>query len=156
MEFGVLAVEVVLQTVEIASTFPFTHGEVVEQVVATGLWLGGWHLGLGENPLKALDGELAHIVDGVGACHDDIHACETAHRTYIDHIVLDARVAKPCCHEVLHAVHSRWGNGRLLVGLRDAQVEGGEAFVFTRNVNAWLEVGMVDGEALYNLHITLC
>jgi hypothetical protein len=29
LQFGVLAMEVVSQTIEIAGTFPFTHGQVV-------------------------------------------------------------------------------------------------------------------------------
>jgi len=58
-------VEVVLQTVEIAGCFPLTHGEIVEQVVATGLRAGGRYLSLREDPLEALDGEAAHIVNGI-------------------------------------------------------------------------------------------
>ena len=34
----VFAMEIVLQTVEIAGTLPLTHGQVVKQIVATSLW----------------------------------------------------------------------------------------------------------------------
>ena len=53
---------------------------------------------------------------------------------------------------MLHAVHGRGGYGGLLVGLGDAQVEGGEAFVAARNVYAWLQAVVIDGEALYDFH----
>ena len=130
MQLGVLAVEVVLQAVEITGTFPFAHGEVVEQVVAAGLGLGGGDFGLGEYPLETLDGQAAHVLDGVLTRHDDIHAGETAHGTYIDNVLLDRAVAEPGGHEVFQAMHGCWSNGGLLVGLGDAQVECGEAFVF--------------------------
>ena len=61
----VFAVEVMLQPVKIASAFPLAHWEVVKQIVAAGFWLCGRHLRLGENPLEALDGETAHILNGI-------------------------------------------------------------------------------------------
>ena len=121
--------EVILQAVQVAGALPLAHGHIVEQVVAAALRLGSRHLCLGENPLKTLDGEAAHILYGVCSGHDDIHTGETAHRTYIYHIVLCLAVAKPCGHEVLKAVHGCRGNGRLLVGFGDAQVKGGETLV---------------------------
>ena len=135
LEFGVLAMEIVLQAIKIAGTLPFTHGEVVEQIVATGLGAGGWHFILGENPLQALDGELAHILDGVCAQHDDVHASETAHGAYVNHIVLDPRVAEPSGHEVFDTMNGCGGYGWLLVGLRDTQIVRGKSFILTRNVN---------------------
>ena len=125
----IFAVEIVLETVQVASALPVAHGQVVEQVVATGLGSRGGHLLLGEYPLEALDGELAHVFYGILACHDDIHAREAAHGAYVDDIALGPRVAEPGGHEVLQAVHGGRGHGRLLVGLGDAQVEGGEALV---------------------------
>ena len=65
LEFGVLAVEIVLQTVEVTGALPLAHGEVVEQIVAAGLWTGGRHLCLCENPLEARDGQTTHVLDGV-------------------------------------------------------------------------------------------
>ena len=41
LEFGVLRVEIVLQTIEVAGTFPLAHREVVEQIVAAGLGMAG-------------------------------------------------------------------------------------------------------------------
>ena len=51
LEFGVLAVEIVLQTVEVAAALPLAHRQIVEQTVAAGLRCCGRHLRLGENPL---------------------------------------------------------------------------------------------------------
>ena len=64
-QFGVLAVELMLQSVEVAPALPLAHGQVMEKVVAAGLRLRGGHAFLCENPLKALDGESTHILDGV-------------------------------------------------------------------------------------------
>ena len=152
MELGVFRVKIVLQTIEVAGTFPFTHGQIVEQVVAAGLGFGGGDVVLSEYPLEALDGELSHVLNGIGASHNDVHACQTAHWTYIDDVVLDAAVAKPCGHEMLDTVHGCRSNGGLVVGLGDAQVERGETFILTRHVDAGLEVGVVDSETLYYLH----
>ena len=153
MQLGVLAVEMVLQTVDVADTLPLAHGQVVKQIVAAGLGLGGRHAVLCENPFKAFDGEAAHVFDGVGSRHDDVHAGEAAHGAYVDHVVLHAAVAEPCGHEVFQAVNGGRSNGWLLVGLGDANVESGEAFVLARHVDAWLQVGVVDGETLYDFHI---
>ena len=152
MEFGVLAVEVVLQALEVAGTFPVAHGQVVEEVVAAGFRAGGRYLLLSENPLEAFDGQLAHVLHGVGAGHDDVHAGEASHGSDVDHIVLGARVAEPCGHEVFQTVHGGRRHGGFLVGLRDAEVEGGEAPVLTRDVDAGLQAGVVDGETLYDFH----
>ena len=54
---------------------------------------------------------------------------------------------------MLHAVHCGGRDGRFLVGLRDAQVEGGESFIHPGYVDAGLETGMVDCKALYYFHI---
>jgi hypothetical protein len=43
-------------------------------------------------------------------------------------------------------------NSRLLVGLGDAQVESGEAFILARYVDAGLQVGVVNGKTRYNFH----
>jgi len=142
----------VLQAVQVTSALPFAHGEVVEQVVATGLGCGGGNLCLREYPLEALDGELAHVLNGVAARHDDVHARETTHRAYVDHMVLGPGVAEPRCHEVLHAVNGCRCHCRLLVGLGDPQVERCESLVFTRHIDAGFQTGVVDCKALYNFH----
>ena len=61
VQLGVLAVEVVLEALEVSGALPLAHWQVVEQVVAAGLGLGGRHLGLCQYPLQALDGEPAHV-----------------------------------------------------------------------------------------------
>jgi hypothetical protein len=48
--------EIVLKTVKIAGTFPFTHRKIMKQIVAARLRLCGRHFFLCENPLEALDG----------------------------------------------------------------------------------------------------
>ena len=153
LELGVLGVEIVLQTVEVAAALPMTHGKVVEQVVAAGLGLGGRDVVLSEYPLEALDGELAHVMDGVGAGHDDVHACEASHGSDIDDVVLGAAVAEPRGHEVFETMHGSRRYGGLVVGLGDAQVERGETLVLARDVDAGLEVGVVDSETLNDFHV---
>ena len=153
LELSVLAVEIVLQTAEVAAALPMAHGQVVEQAVAAGLGRGGRDLGLGEDPLQALDGQLTHVLDGVVSGHDDVHAREAAHGADVDHVVLGAGVAEPGGHQVLHAVHGRRGHGGFAVGLGDAEVEGGEALVDSRHIDARLQMGMVDGETLNYFHV---
>ena len=89
------------------------------------------------------------------AGHDDIHAGETAHGTHIHHIVLGLAVAEPGGHEVLQAVHGSGGYGGLLVGLGDAKVEGGETLILARDIDARLEVGVIDGETWYYFHVNV-
>ena len=129
LQLGVAAVEIVLQAVEVACALPLAHGQVVEQAVAAGLGLGGGNAVLGEYPLEALDGEAAHVLDGVCAGHYYIHAREAAHGSHIDDVVADGTVAEPCGHEVLQAVHGCRGDGGFVVGPRDAEVEGGKTLV---------------------------
>ncbi len=130
LQLDVLAMEVVLQAIEIAGTFPLAHWQVVEQVVAAGLWFCGGYFVLREYPLETLDGQASHVLNGVLSCHDDIHTREAPHGTYINHILLRLAVAEPCSHEMLKAVHSRWCNGGFLVGFGDAQVESSKTFIF--------------------------
>ena len=144
--------EIVLQAVEVAGALPLAHGEVVQQVVAAGLRLRGGNLVLGEDPLEALDGQAAHVVDGVVARHDDIHAREATHGADVDHVVFRRTVAEPGGHEVFQTVNGGRRHGGLLVGLGDAQVECGEALVLAGNVDARLEVGVVDGETCDYFH----
>ena len=179
LELGVLRVEVVLQAVEVAAALPLAHRQVVEQVVAAGFGTRGGHLVLRENPLQTADGELPHVLDGVGpllaspdwvrdccdglppswgdergAFHNNVHARETAHGTNVDDVVLGLAVAEPGGHEVFQTVHGGRCHGGFLVGLGDAQVECGETLVLARDVDARLQVGMVDGKALYDFHNT--
>ena len=151
-EFGVLAVEVVLQAVQVAPTFPLAHGQVVEQIVAAGFGARGRHFALGEYPFETFDGELAHIFNGVAVEHDDIHSGEASHGTYVHDVVFCARIAEPCGHQVFYAVNGSGGDGGFLVGLGDAEVEGGEPLVLAGNIDAWLQVGVVDGETLNDFH----
>ena len=65
LQQGVFAVEIVLQAVEVSATFPMTHRQIVEQVVATSLGGGGGHFVLDEDPFQALDGQLAHVLDTI-------------------------------------------------------------------------------------------
>ena len=44
MQLGVLAVKIVLQSVEIACALPLAHGQVVEEIVAAGLGPSRRHL----------------------------------------------------------------------------------------------------------------
>jgi hypothetical protein len=43
-------------------------------------------------------------------------------------------------------------HGGLFVGLGDTQVVGGETLILARDIDAGLEVGVIDGETLYNFH----
>ena len=133
-------------------TFPLAHRQVVEQVVSTSLRSSGRHLSLCENPLQTIHREPAHILYGIFSCHDDIHAREAAHRTYIHHIILSLAVPEPRSHEMLQTVHGRRSYCRFLVGFSDTQIESGEPSINARYVNTWLQAGMVDGETLYDFH----
>ena len=53
---------------------------------------------------------------------------------------------------MLYAMDGGRGNGRLLVGLCDAQVVRGETLIHTRNVDAWLQVRVVNRKTLYDFH----
>ena len=152
LQLGIFAVEIVFQAVQIAGALPFAHRQVVEQVVAASLRPCGGHLGLRENPLQASDGQLPHVLHGVCSRHDDIHAREAAHGSNIHHVILHFGISKPSGHQVLQTVHGSRSHGRLLVWFGDTQVKGGEALVLSRNVDARLQVGVVDGETLYNFH----
>ncbi len=152
VKLGVLAVEGVLQAIEVAGTFPLAHGEVVEEVVATGLGTCGGNFRLGEDPLETGDGQLTHVLYGVGAGHDDVHAGETAHGTYVHHIVFHLAVAEPRGHEVLQTVHGGGSNGGLFVGFGDAEVVGGEAFVLAGDIDAGLQLRMINRKTLYDFH----
>ena len=153
LQLGVLGMEVVLEAVEVAGALPFTHGEVVEEVVATGLGCRSGNLVLGEDPLQALDGESTHVLHRVTAGHDDIHAGEASHGSDIDDIVFGGGVAEPRSHEVLDAMHGSWSDSRLLVRFGDTEVEGGEATVFTRYVDAGLQVSVINRKTLNYFHI---
>ena len=66
-------------------------------VVAFAVQAFVWHLTIGKK-LQALDGQSAHILDGVIARHNDIHTRQTAHRPNIDNVFLRLRISKPCSH----------------------------------------------------------
>ena len=89
LQLSVFAVEFVTQARKVPAAFPMAHGQVVEQIVATSLWRGGGDFSLCEYPFKALDGERAHVLDGVISGHNDIHARHTAHGSDIYYIVLN-------------------------------------------------------------------
>ena len=152
LQHGVLGMEGVLQPVEVAGTLPFAHGEVVEVIVTTGLRCRSRHLVLGENPLQTLDGEATHVLHRITAGHDDIHAGEASHGSDIDDIVLHGGVAEPRGHEVLDAMHGSRSDSRLPVGFGDTEVEGGEATVYTGDVDAGLQVRMIDRKTLNYFH----
>ena len=125
----------------------------MEQVVAACLGSCGRHFVLGEYPLQAFDGQLAHILYGIRAFHDDIHAGETAHGTYIHNIFLRSGVTEPGGHQVLQTMHGGRSYGRFFVGFGDAQVECRKAFILARNIYTRLQVGMIDRKTLNDFHI---
>ena len=98
VQLGVLAMEIILQSVEISAAFPLAHGQVVKEIVATSLGLSGRHLALGNNPLEAFYCEATHVVYAISASHDEIHAREASHGPHIHHIIFHSRIAKPCSH----------------------------------------------------------
>ena len=69
--------------------------------------------------METLNGQAAHIFNGVLPCHDDVHTREAAHGTNIYNIIFCFAVAEPCCHEVFYAMHcSRRADGREMYGGR--------------------------------------
>lgn len=145
--------EIVMEAVGVSACFPFCHWEVMEEIVAAGIWCGAWYFVLCLYPFECFDGESAHCFFVVCcASHDDIHACETAHWSDIYYVCLDTAVAIPCGEEVLKGVHGSWCYGRFLVWLGHAYVEGCEVGFLAGNVDAWLEACVVDCETLYYFH----
>lgn len=153
LEFCIFRMEIILQSIYVTTALPVAHGKVVEQVVATGFWCCCGHLCLCEYPLQALNGKLAHILNGVGASHDDIHTSETTHWAYIYNIVLNLRVSEPCGHQVFHAMNGSRSYSRFFVGLGDSQVKRCKSFVFTRHIDAGFQMCVIDGKTLYDFHI---
>ena len=52
-------------------------------------------------------------------------------------------------------MHGSRGYGRLFVRLGDAQIESGETFILARNIDTRLQLGMIDGETLYDFHFLI-
>ena len=100
LQLGVLAVEIMFKTVQIASALPFAHWHVVKQVVATRLRGCGGHLGLCKDPPQTSDGEATHVFYGICSRHNDLHACEATHGPHIHDVVLHFGIAEPSSHQV--------------------------------------------------------
>ena len=152
LKFGIFAVEVVAEAVQVAGALPFAHRQVMQQVVAAGLRGRGRDFVLREDPFQAFDGQPAHVLRRVAAGHDDVHARQAAHRADVDHVVLRGRVAEPRGHQVLDAVHGRRRHRRLLVRLRDPKVERRESPVHPGHIDPRLEVRMINRKTLNYFH----
>ena len=112
----------------------------------------GGYLCLREDPLETFDGQTPHVLYGIGACHDDIHARKTTHRAHIYYVLLHFAITEPGGHQMFETMDGGWGYGGLLVGLGDAHVEGDKPLVFAGDIDTRLQAGVVDGETLYDFH----
>ena len=65
LKLGILAVEIILQSVQVPGTLPLAHRKVVKQIVAAGLRARSRNLGLGQDPLQTLNCKAAHVLNGV-------------------------------------------------------------------------------------------
>ena len=155
----VLVVEIVGEALDIALGFPLGHGEVVEEVVATGGGGGaGNFIGVVDNILEGAEHEGAHFVARPLSLHDEIVAGEASHGTPVDDAVLPLGiVAQVGGYDVLDGVDGGNVQGGFLVGGRHAYVVGGDGVlahgVLTRDIDTGHEVAVVNLERGNEVHI---
>lgn len=125
---GIFVVEVGGEPVDVACRFPLGHGEVVKEVVAAGGGGGaGNFVGIVHNVLEGAEHEVANLVAGPLALHDEVVAGEAAHGSPVDDVVLPLGiVAEEGGYDVLYGVDGGDVQGRLLVGGGHADVVGGD------------------------------
>lgn len=155
---GVFVVEVGGEALDVALGFPLGHGEVVEEIVATGGGGGaGDFIGVVDNILEGAEHEGAHFVARPLSLHDEVVAGEAAHGAPVDDAVLPLGiVAKEGGYDVLDGVDGGNVQGRLLVGGGHADVVGGDGVlahgVLTGDVDTGHEVAVVNLERGYEVH----
>ena len=125
---GVLVVEVGGEALDVALGFPLGHGEVVEEVVATGGGGGaGDFIGIVYDILEGAEHEGAYFVARPLSLHDEIVAGEASHGTPVDDAVLPLGiVAQVGGNDVLDGVDGGNVQGGFLVGGGHADVVGGD------------------------------
>ena len=155
---GVFVVEVGGEALDVALGFPLGHGEVVEEIVATGGGGGaGNFIGVVDNILEGTEHEGAHFVARPLSLHDEVVAGEAAHGAPVDDAVLPLGiVAQEGGNDVLYGVDGGNVQGRLLVGGGHADVVGGDGVlahgVLTGDVDTGHEVAVVNLERRYKVH----
>ena len=155
---GVLVVEVGGEALNVALGFPLGHGEVVQEIVATGGGGGaGDFIGVVDNILEGTEHEGAHLVARPLALHDEVVAGEASHRAPVDDAVFPFRVvAQEGGNNMLYGVDGGNMQGRLLVGGSHAYVVGGDGVlahgVLTGDVDTGHEVAVVNLERRYKVH----
>ena len=156
---GVLVVEIVGEALDVALGFPLGHGEVVEEIVATGGGGGaGDFIGIVYDILEGAEHEGAYFVARPLSLHDEIVAGEASHGTPVDDAVLPLGiVAKVGGYDVLDGVDGGNVQGGFLVGGRHAYVVGGDGVlahgVLTRDIDTGHEVAVVNLERGDEVHI---
>ena len=147
---GVFVVEVGGEALDVALGFPLGHGEVVQEIVATGGGGGAWNfIGVVDNILEGAEHEGAHFVARPLALHDEVVAGEASHGTPIDDAVLPLGIiAQEGGNDVLDGVDSGNVQGGFLIGCCHAYVISGDGvfthIVLTRDVDARHEVAVVN------------
>ena len=149
---GVLVVEIVGEALDVALGFPLGHGEVVEEIVATGGGGGaGDFIGIVYDILEGAEHEGAYFVARPLSLHDEIVAGEASHGTPVDDAVLPLGiVAKEGGYDVLDGVDGGNVQGGFLSRCCHAYVISGDSVfthsVLTRDVDARHEVAVVNLE----------
>ena len=155
---GVFVVEVGGEALDVALGFPLGHGEVVQEIVATGGGGGaGDFIGIVYNILEGTEHEGAHFVARPLPLHDEVVAGEAAHGAPVDDAVLPLGiVAQEGGNDVLYGVDGGNVQRRLLVGGGHADVVGGDGVlahgVLTGDVDTGHEVAVVNLERGYEVH----
>ena len=155
---GVFVMEVGGEALDVALGFPLCHGQVVQEIVATGGGGGaGNFIGVVDNILEGTEHECAHFMARPLSLHDEVVAGEASHGTPVDDAVLPLGiVAQEGGNDVLYGVDGGNVQGRLLVGGGHADVVGGDGMlahgVLTGDVDTGHEVAVVNLERRYEVH----
>ena len=155
---GVFVVEVGGEAMDVALGFPLGHGEVVQEIVATGGGGGaGNFIGVVDNILEGAEHEGAHFVARPLSLHDEVVAGEASHGAPVDDAVLPLGiVAQEGGNDVLYGVDGGNVQRGLLVGGGHADVVGGDGVlahgVLTGDVDTGHEVAVVNLERGYEVH----
>ena len=148
---------------QIFASFPLGHGQVVEHVVAAvmGGGTGNVAFKIG-NKVKGFLHEWHNIGRLQVAFHKQVVARATPHGPPIHNFVAPLLVvAQECGGKVLDGVQGRLADGRFAVGQLHAYVECGDyitsiQMVFSRHIDATLQLDVVDGETFYFFHCCDC
>ena len=144
--------------VQVLGGFPTSHGQVVQQAVATVLRRSARNFAF----KFGYEAEsFLHQSQDIGgfqvALHQQVVAGEAAHRSPIDNLVGPyGVVAQEGGSQVFDGVQGTLSQSRFAVGLLHANVESGDGFaaylILARYVDAAQQVDVVNGKTRYGFH----